>query len=154
MAATWGRANLGAGDAVLLTDMEHHANIVPWLMLAEERGVELRWIGIDDDYRLDLSDLDRLLDGVKLVACTTMSNVLGTITPFARIAEAAHAAGALVAGRRRPVGAPPRHRRAARSAVTSSPSAPTRCSGPPASACCGPGASSSRPCRRSWAAAG
>ncbi len=96
VAATWARANLGAGDAILLTEMEHHANIVPWLMLAEERGVELRWLDIDDDYRLDLSDLDRLLDGVKLVACTTMSNVLGTITPFSRIAEAAHAVGALV----------------------------------------------------------
>jgi cysteine desulfurase/selenocysteine lyase len=96
VAATWARSNLGPGDVVLLTDMEHHANIVPWLMLAEERGIELRWIGIDDEYRLDLSDLDRLVDGVKLVACTTMSNVLGTITPFARIAEAAHSAGALV----------------------------------------------------------
>jgi cysteine desulfurase/selenocysteine lyase len=65
-------------------------------MLAEERGLELRWLDIDDDYRLDLSDLERLCRGVKLVACTTMSNVLGTITPFARIAEVAHAAGALV----------------------------------------------------------
>jgi cysteine desulfurase/selenocysteine lyase len=96
VAATWARKNLARGDVVLLTDMEHHANIVPWLMLAEERGVELRWIGMDEDYRLDLSDLDRLLDGVKLVACTTMSNVLGTITPFALIAEAAHRVGALV----------------------------------------------------------
>jgi cysteine desulfurase / selenocysteine lyase len=96
VAATWARSHLGPGDVVLLTDMEHHANIVPWLMLAEERGIELRWIGIDEEYRLDLSDLDRLLDGVKLVACTTMSNVLGTITPFARIAEAAHGAGAVV----------------------------------------------------------
>ncbi len=96
VAATWARSNLGRGDVVLLTDMEHHANIVPWLMLAEELGIELRWIGIDEEYRLDLSDLDRLLDGVKLVGCTTMSNVLGTITPFARIAEAAHRAGALV----------------------------------------------------------
>jgi cysteine desulfurase/selenocysteine lyase len=96
VAATWARSNLGPGDAVLLTEMEHHANIVPWLMLAEERGIELRWIPMDDEYRLDLSGLDRLLDGVKLVACTTMSNVLGTITPFARIAEAAHRAGALV----------------------------------------------------------
>ena len=96
VAATWGRANLHAGDAVLLTDMEHHSNLVPWLMLAEERGLELRWIGIDDDYRLDIGDLDRLVDGVKLVACTAMSNVLGTIPPFARIAEAAHAAGAVV----------------------------------------------------------
>jgi cysteine desulfurase/selenocysteine lyase len=96
VASTWGRANLRQGDAVLLTDMEHHANLVPWLMLAEERGLELRWIGLGDDYRLDLSDLDRLVDGVKLVACTTMSNVLGTIPDFARIAEAAHAAGAVV----------------------------------------------------------
>jgi cysteine desulfurase/selenocysteine lyase len=96
VASTWARSNLGPGDVVLLTDMEHHANIVPWLMLAEERGIELRWIGIDEEYRLDLSDLDQLLDGVKLVACTTMSNVLGTITPFARIAEAAHRAGAVV----------------------------------------------------------
>jgi len=96
VAATWGRANLTRGDAVLLTDMEHHANIVPWLMLADERGIELRWLGIDDDYRLELGSLDRLLDGVKLVACTAMSNVLGTVTPFATIAEAAHRAGALV----------------------------------------------------------
>jgi cysteine desulfurase/selenocysteine lyase len=96
VAATWARSNLGRGDVVLLTDLEHHANIVPWLMLAEERGIELRWIGIDEEYRLDLSDLDRLLDGVKLVAFTTMSNVTGTITPFAHIAAAAHRAGALV----------------------------------------------------------
>ena len=96
VAGTWGRHYLQPGDVVVLTDMEHHANIVPWLMLADERGLELRWIGIDEQYRLDLSDLDRLLDGVKLVACTTMSNVLGTITPFAAIAEAAHRAGALV----------------------------------------------------------
>ncbi|HVC69776.1 MAG TPA: SufS family cysteine desulfurase [Acidimicrobiales bacterium] len=96
VALTWGRQTLKPGDAVLLTDMEHHANLVPWLMLAEERGIELRWIPVADDYRLDLSELDRLVDGVKLVACTTMSNVLGTITPFARIADAAHRAGALV----------------------------------------------------------
>lgn len=96
VASTWGRANLSAGDAVLLTDMEHHSNLVPWLMLADERGLELRWIPVDDDYRLDLSRLERLVDGVKLVACTTMSNVLGTIPPFSRIAEAAHAAGAVV----------------------------------------------------------
>ena len=96
VAHTWGRTNLHAGDVILLTDMEHHANIVPWLILAEERGVELRWLGLDDDYRLDLSDLERQLQGVKLVACTTMSNVLGTVTPFAEIAAAAHEAGALV----------------------------------------------------------
>ena len=96
VASTWARANLRQGDAVLLTDMEHHANIVPWLMLAEERRLELRWLPVGDDYRLDLAELDRLVDGVKLVACTTMSNVLGTVTPFARIAETAHRAGAVV----------------------------------------------------------
>ena len=59
MAHSWGRPNLAAGDAVLLTEMEHHANLVPWLMLAEERGIELRYLPVDDDGRLDLSDLDR-----------------------------------------------------------------------------------------------
>ena len=95
VAGSWGRANLGPGDAVLLTHMEHHANLVPWLMLAEERGIELRYIPLTDDGRLDLTDLDRLVDGVKLVGVTCMSNVLGTINPVRRIADAAHAAGAL-----------------------------------------------------------
>jgi cysteine desulfurase/selenocysteine lyase len=96
VARTWGKANLGPGDAIVLTQMEHHANIVPWLMLAEETGVELRWLGVTADGHLDLSDLDRQLDGAKLIALTAMSNVLGTITPVRRIADAAHAAGALV----------------------------------------------------------
>jgi cysteine desulfurase/selenocysteine lyase len=96
VSSSWGRCNLRAGDAVLLTDMDHHSNIVPWLTLAEERSLELRWLGIDEQYRLDLSELDHQLDGVKLVACTAMSNVLGTIPPFAQIAERAHSAGALV----------------------------------------------------------
>ncbi|MHB8220279.1 MAG: SufS family cysteine desulfurase [Acidimicrobiales bacterium] len=96
VAYAWGRTNLAAGDAVLLTEMEHHANIVPWLMLAEERGIELRYLPIDGDGRLDLTDLDRMLDGVKLVGVTAMSNVLGTITPLSDIAAAAHAVGAVV----------------------------------------------------------
>ncbi len=96
VAASWGRTNLVAGDVVLLTELEHHANVVPWLMLAEERGVVLRWLDIDDDYRLDTADLDRALDGVKLVACTAMSNVTGTVVPLAPLAEAAHRAGALL----------------------------------------------------------
>jgi cysteine desulfurase/selenocysteine lyase len=96
VAHAWGRANLGEGDAVLLTEMEHHANIVPWLMLAEEKGVELRYLPVADDHTLDLTDLDRLIDGVKLVSVTAMSNVLGTLTPIERLAEAAHAAGALL----------------------------------------------------------
>ncbi len=81
---------------VVLTEMEHHANLVPWQMLAAERGIELRFIPIDGAGRLDLSDLDRLLVGAKLVGITAMSNVLGTINPLDVIAEAAHAAGALV----------------------------------------------------------
>ena len=96
VAHTWGRANLGEGDAIVLTQMEHHANIVPWLMLAEQTGVELRWIEVGADGHLDLSDLDRQLDGAKLLAVTAMSNVLGTLTPVRRLADAAHAAGALV----------------------------------------------------------
>jgi cysteine desulfurase/selenocysteine lyase len=96
VARTWGRAHLGAGDAVVLTQMEHHANIVPWLMLAEETGIELRWLGVTPDGHLDLTDLDRLLDGAKLLSVTAMSNVLGTLTPVRRLADAAHAAGAVV----------------------------------------------------------
>jgi len=96
VAHSWGRSNLSEGDAVLLTHMEHHANIVPWHMLAAERGIELRWLPLDDDGRLDLRHLDRLLDGVRLVAFSAMSNVLGTIPPIRRIADAAHERGALV----------------------------------------------------------
>jgi len=95
VAQSWGRANLGPGDAVLLTQMEHHANLVPWLMLAAERGVELRYLPLTPDGHLDLSDLDRLLAGVKLVGVSAMSNVLGTINPVQEISEAAHAAGAV-----------------------------------------------------------
>jgi len=96
VAHAWGRTNLHEGDVVVLTEMEHHANIVPWHILAAERGIEIRWIPIDDDGRLVLSDLDRLLDGAKLVGVTCMSNVLGTINPTAQIAAAAHDAGAVV----------------------------------------------------------
>jgi cysteine desulfurase/selenocysteine lyase len=95
VAYSWGRANLREGDAVVLTEMEHHANLVPWLMLKEERGIELRYLGITDDFQLDLSDLDQKLDGAKLLSFTGLSNVLGTITPIRQLADAAHAAGAL-----------------------------------------------------------
>ena len=93
---SWGKANLREGDAVLLTEIEHHANLVPWLMLKDELGLELRYLPLGDDGNLDLTDLDRLVDGVKLVAVTALSNVLGTIPPVRRIADAAHATGALV----------------------------------------------------------
>ena len=96
VAYAWGRANLGPGDVVLLTEMEHHANLVPWLMLREERGIELRYLPLTVDGRLDLTDLEAMVDGVKLVGVTAMSNVLGTLPPVPAIAEAAHAAGALV----------------------------------------------------------
>ncbi|MGH9243423.1 MAG: SufS family cysteine desulfurase [Acidimicrobiales bacterium] len=95
VAYAWGRANLGPGDAVLLTESEHHANLVPWLMLMEERGIELRFLPVADDYTVDLTDLDRLVDGVKLVGVTAMSNVLGALPPVRRVADAAHATGAL-----------------------------------------------------------
>jgi len=95
VAHSWGRTNLAEGDVVLLTALEHHANIVPWQQLAAERGVEIRWIPLDDDGRLDLTDLDRLLDGVRMVAVSAASNVLGTLPPVRRIADAAHAVGAL-----------------------------------------------------------
>jgi cysteine desulfurase/selenocysteine lyase len=95
VAYTWGRANLHAGDAVLLSEIEHHANLVPWLMLKEQVGIELRFLPMAEDFTLDLSELDRLVDGVKLVSVTAMSNVLGTLTPLRRLADAAHAAGAV-----------------------------------------------------------
>jgi cysteine desulfurase/selenocysteine lyase len=96
VAHTWGRTNLKPGDAILLTEMEHHANIVPWLMLAEEIGVTVRYIPIDGQGRLDLDDLSSLMAGVKLVGLSAMSNVLGTISPMSEIAAVAHSAGAVV----------------------------------------------------------
>ena len=96
VAQSWGRANLGPGDAVLLTQLEHHANIVPWFQLQAEKGFEIRWIPLTPDAQLDLSDIDTLLDGVKLLGLTAMSNVAGTITPVRELADKAHAAGALV----------------------------------------------------------
>jgi cysteine desulfurase/selenocysteine lyase len=96
VARSFGTANLRRGDKVLLTELEHHANLVPWLMLSEQLGIELRYLAVDPDGRLDLSDLDRKLDGVKVVAISAMSNVLGTIPPLREITDAAHAAGALV----------------------------------------------------------
>jgi cysteine desulfurase/selenocysteine lyase len=95
VAYSWGRANLKRGDVVVLTQMEHHANIVPWHMLAAERGIELRWVPLTIDGLLDLTTLDTLLDGAKAFGFTAMSNVLGTITPVRQLCDAAHAAGAL-----------------------------------------------------------
>ena len=96
VAHSYGRHLLPEGKAILLTELEHHANLVPWLMLAAERGVELRYIPLGEDYRLDLSGLDALMDGVGLVGVSCMSNVLGTIIDLDPIVAAAHAAGAVV----------------------------------------------------------
>jgi cysteine desulfurase/selenocysteine lyase len=92
---SWGTANLERGDVVVLTHMEHHANIVPWHQLVAERGIELRWVPLTADGQLDLTDLPRLLDGAKAFSFTAMSNVLGTITPAEQLCRAAHDAGAI-----------------------------------------------------------
>ena len=92
---SWGRANLAEGDVVLLTHLEHHANIVPWQQLAAERDIEIRWLPLTADGQLDLTPLPELLDGAKAFSFTAMSNVLGTITPVADLCRAAHDAGAL-----------------------------------------------------------
>ena len=95
VAHSWGRANLREGDVVVLTHMEHHANIVPWHILAAERGIELRWVPLTAEGLLDLTDLDALLDGAKAFAFAAMSNVLGTINPVRQLSDAAHAHGAV-----------------------------------------------------------
>ncbi|MBM3718569.1 MAG: SufS family cysteine desulfurase [Actinobacteria bacterium] len=95
VARAWGSTNLSSGDAIVLTHMEHHANIVPWQMMAAERGFEIRWVPLTADGLLDLTDLDRLLDGAKALSFTAMSNVLGTINPVRELCAAAHAHGAI-----------------------------------------------------------
>jgi cysteine desulfurase/selenocysteine lyase len=97
VAYTWGRQNVSAGDLVLLTEMEHHSNIVPWQLLCQERKAELAYVPVLDDGQLDLAALDQLLArGPKLLAVTHVSNVLGTINPIAAIVARAHDAGAVV----------------------------------------------------------
>ena len=95
VARSWGESNLEEGDVVLVSSLEHHANIVPWHQLAESRGIEVRWIPLTESGLFDLTDLDRLLDGVKLVAVSGASNVLGTVPPVRMLADAAHNVGAL-----------------------------------------------------------
>ncbi|MBV8171374.1 MAG: SufS family cysteine desulfurase [Candidatus Eremiobacteraeota bacterium] len=95
VAYSWGRSNLKRGDAILLTEMEHHSNLVPWQVLAQQTGAQLRFVPVADDGRLDLHDLDNLLDGVRLFAFTAVSNTLGTINPVRDLAARARAAGAV-----------------------------------------------------------
>ncbi len=96
VAATWGRANMAPGDVLILTEMEHHSNLVPWHMLAAEKNLRLEFIPVTADGLLDLDAYRQLLElGPKLVAFTHMSNVLGTINPAKDIIHMAHQAGAL-----------------------------------------------------------
>lgn len=97
VAQSWGRRNLQRGDLVLLTEMEHHSNIVPWQMLAQDMGIDLAFVAVTADGRLDIEDYTRKLDlGPRLVGFTHVSNVLGTINPVAHLTQLAHQAGALV----------------------------------------------------------
>jgi cysteine desulfurase/selenocysteine lyase len=97
VAQTWGRANIKAGDEILVSAIEHHSNIVPWYMLAAEKGATLRVIPMFDSGELDLEAFARLLTSrTKLVAISALSNALGTVTPVAEIIRQAHAAGAVI----------------------------------------------------------
>jgi len=98
VAYSWGLTNLGPGDRVVITEMEHHSNLVPWQIVCERTGATLDWVTVDDDGRLRLDELDAKLAGgdVRLVAVAHVSNVVGTINPVADIARRAHDAGAVV----------------------------------------------------------
>jgi len=97
VAYSWGSANVGEGDLVVVTEMDHHSNIVPWQMLCARTGAELAFVPIDDEGLLVEAELDALLErGPKLVGFPHVSNVLGTVNPVAELAARAHAAGAVV----------------------------------------------------------
>jgi cysteine desulfurase/selenocysteine lyase len=97
VAYAWGRENVGPGDLVVLTEMEHHSNIVPWQLLCAERGASLEYVRVTDEGLLDLDSLDSLLArGPKLVGVVHVSNVLGTINPVAEVVRRARKAGAVV----------------------------------------------------------
>lgn len=96
IAQSWGRANLKPGDVVLSTELEHHSNIVPWQLLAEQIGIDVRWVPVTDEGYLDLDAYHTMLDErVKLVTFAHVSNVLGTVQPVREMVDAAHAIGAL-----------------------------------------------------------
>ena len=154
VAHAFGRAFLEAGDEVLISEIEHHSNIVPWQMLREERGIALRHIPMLPDGTLDLDEARRLIGPrTKLLSITLMSNALGTIVPVAELAELARAQGARVlvdaaqAAPHLPIDVTVSWAR------TSSPAPRTRCSARPAWACSGAAASCWRRCRPSSAAA-
>jgi cysteine desulfurase/selenocysteine lyase len=97
VAYAWGRTNVGPGDRIVVTEMEHHSNLLPWQVLAREREAELVYVRVTDEGRIDLASLDRALQGrAKLVAFSHVSNVLGTVNPAREIVARAHVAGACV----------------------------------------------------------
>ena len=96
VAHAWGRANLSEGDVVVLTEMEHHSDIVPWQMLSKERGVELRYVPVTENFTLDMDAFDYALDGAALVCVVHTSNVLGVRNPLEEIIAKSHDAGARV----------------------------------------------------------
>ena len=154
VAYSWGRRNIDRGDAIVLTEMEHHANLVPWQLLVQEKDGDLEFIPITDDGLLRLDVLEVLLRlKPKLVAFTHVSNTLGTINPVREIVDVAHAAGALVLvdGAQAVPHVPGRRRGPRRRLLRvqrPQDARPDRARGR-----CGRGASCSRRCRRSWPAA-
>jgi cysteine desulfurase/selenocysteine lyase len=98
VAYTWGEEHIESGDRIVITELEHHANLVPWQQLAKRKGAELAYVPVTDKGMLDMDALPPLLDDgrTKLVACSVMSNVLGTLPPVTKVAEMAHEAGAVV----------------------------------------------------------
>lgn len=96
VAQCFAQTELQPGDAVLISELEHHSNIVPWQLACARSGATLRWLPLAEDGTLDLSDLDQLLDGVKLVAVAACSNALGTMHPVRQLVDAAHAVGAAI----------------------------------------------------------
>ena len=128
---------VGEGDEIVITEMEHHSNIVPWQLLAQRTGAKLNWFGITDDGRLDLSNIDELItERTKIVSLTWVSNMLGTVNPVEEIVRRAQEVGALWSSTPR---RPPRTCRVDVQAPgpTSWPSPATRSPARPASACCG-----------------
>ena len=93
---TWGRANIGSGDEILLTEMEHHSNLIPWRRLADEKDASVRYIGITDQQRLDLNGMENLMNGrTRLAAVAHVSNSMGTINPVKELAREAHRNGTI-----------------------------------------------------------
>ena len=149
------RFRLGPGDEIVVTEMEHHSNLVPWQLLAQRTGATFRWIPLDDDGRLVESAHRRghQPSAPRSSSFVHQSNALGTINPVQRIVDAGEGGRRADHRRRRAGRAAPAAGRPGRSAPTSSRSPVTSSTARPASACCGGATTCSPSCRRSWAAA-